>query len=124
MTNEEKRVYEAIPEGAENAIKLNKLCLKLGYPEDGRLLRNVFEKLIYNDHPICNLRHGYFRPRTKEELEAYLKIIRSYKCKFNNKEYRLKKALEHLGTVPVDLYESGIKPRRRTLRKAREAINE
>lgn len=122
MTAEEARVYDAIPIGQKNAVKLRDLCAELGYPLDGRLLREVFERLIYADHPVCNLRSGYFRPETRRELEAYLAIIRSYKCKFGKKEYRLNKALEHFDTVPMDLPENGLKQRRGNLQKAREHI--
>jgi hypothetical protein len=60
----------------------------------GRDARRLIEEMIYNDLYVCNLRSGYFRPETREELQAYANIIHSYKCKHEKKYYRLKKGVE------------------------------
>ncbi|MEG2189504.1 MAG: hypothetical protein RRY08_06690 [Christensenella sp.] len=113
MTDYEKRVYESIPYGAKHAIDLSTLADVLCVSP--RQVRKIIENLVYNDHPVCNLRHGYFRPQTYGELEAYCNIIRAYKCKFNKKEYRLRKALEHFAIYPIDSHKSEIKRRGRAL---------
>lgn len=115
MTDEQRRVYEAVPLGQKNAMKLDELCIALSYPVDGRALREVFEELNNIEHPVINLRTGYFRPETPEELAAYLKINHSYKCKFAKKEHHLKRALENFGMRGRELYREVVKPRTKAL---------
>jgi hypothetical protein len=93
MTNDE--LYNLVPIGKENAVSLSALEHTTGLT--GREIRRTFEELIYDEKPVCNLRHGYFRPATVEELEAYRKYINSYRCKLLKKEYRIRKAMRHFG---------------------------
>ena len=122
MTNDElKQMYELLPLGASEALNLGKCKKTLGFKYSRRKLRKVFEEMISNGLPVCNLRRGYFRPATDEELIAYIKIIHSYKCKFDTKETDLQKALSARMGIPVrDLPLDFIKRRGRDLQEARE----
>lgn len=117
MTAEElKQMYELLPLGASDALDLGKCKKRLEFKHDRRKLRKVFEEMISNGLPVCNLRSGYFRPATDEELIAYIKIIHSYKCKFATKESDLKNALSKRMGIPVrDLPLDFIKRRGRGL---------
>ncbi len=88
-----KKLWERIPVGKNNAVKLEELTELLGCGST-RQARKDIEEMIYNDLIVCNLRAGYFRPGNLKELKAYHKIISSYKKKLLKKEYRLKKAID------------------------------
>lgn len=96
-----KAMYEMLPVGQENAIKLSELSEMWNVSD--REVRRTIEEMIYNDMPVCNLRSGYFRPATITELKSYRDIIRSYSCKFKKKEYRLNKTLQRFGNMKMDL---------------------
>jgi hypothetical protein len=97
MTNDE--LYAIVPIGKENAKPLSYFTDHI--PVTGREIRRMFERLTENEKPVCNLRFGYYRPATYEELEEYRLFINSYRCKLLKKEYRIKKALRHFGLVPM-----------------------
>ena len=97
------KLYAMLPKGKENGISSYQAAEIWNTTE--RKARKWMEKMIYNDLPVCNLRHGYFRPETVDELIAYTGIIRSYKCKFEKKEYRLRKAIENFNQYKLPLAE-------------------
>lgn len=88
-----KNRYEVIPVGKGNGITLDHLANLWGVNK--RMARCEIAKMIENDMIVCNLRNGYFRPANNKEVLSYLRIIRSYKCKLQKKEYRLYKALQN-----------------------------
>lgn len=122
MTYDElKQMYDLLPISSSDAISLGRCKGLLGFKYSRRKLRKVFEEMIANKLPVCNLRQGYFRPANDGELIAYIRIIHSYKCKFSTKELDLMNALSERMGIPVrDLPLDFVKRRGRRLQKARE----
>ena len=96
-----KTLYNQIPIGSKNAMPLCDLSAMWGLSP--RETRRQIEQMINSNMPVVNLRAGYFRPETAEELKAYLKIIHSYKCRFEKKHYRLKTMLERFDNLSMGL---------------------
>jgi hypothetical protein len=96
-----KELYSMLPIGQSNAIHIDSIAMMWGMSE--RRAREIIEQMWYNNMPVCNLRSGYFRPESVEDIEAYRKIIHSYKCKFNNKERRVRLAAEQFENERMEL---------------------
>jgi hypothetical protein len=92
--------YESLPIGKSKAITIMGISYLWNMSE--RYARRVIENMWYNNMPVCNLRSGYFRPETIEELKAYGNIIGSYKRKFLKKDYRVQRCIEQFNNVTMD----------------------
>lgn len=94
LTPEEARVYDTIPKGKANAVKRAELAKRLGLND--REMRQMLEALTEKRHIVCNLMdgRGYYIPASEIEYLEYEKIINSYKCSLQRKEYNIKRARE------------------------------
>lgn len=94
LTPEEARVYDAIPKGKANAVKRAELASRLGLSD--REMRQMLEALNEKRHVVCNLMdgRGYYIPASEKEYIEYERIINSYKCSLQRKEYSIKRARE------------------------------
>ena len=101
--NQAINFYALLPLGAENAIPLT--VVKYRFKKVGRICRAIMEQMNEEQLPVINLMNGegYFRPRTLSELTAYRKIINSYKCAYERKEYYLDKLVSAWGVLELDL---------------------
>ena len=96
-----KKLYQKLPKGQENAISREQLS-ELFNTSD-RIARQTIEQMIYHDMPVCNLRHGYFKPVNVDELKAYSNINGAYLKKFLKRQYRLNKAIEQFNQLGMEL---------------------
>lgn len=122
LTPDEARVYNALPVGHKNAIRRSELAERLELGD--REIREIIESLIEKRYTVCNLMdgRGYFIPENEQEHLAYEKIINSYKCNFQRKEYAIKTArINKFGPSKADVLKGGKKPRKR-FAKSEEAI--
>jgi hypothetical protein len=94
-------LYNTIPLGAENSIGIDEIADTWKVSE--RTARQYIEKMIYKEMFVCNLRNGYFRPQTKDELNAYYNIILSHTKQFERKLYRLRKGIENFDNLKMAL---------------------
>lgn len=94
LTPEEARVYDTIPKGKASAVKRAELAKRLGLND--REMRQMLEALTEKRHIVCNLMdgRGYYIPASEIEYLEYEKIINSYKCSLQRKEYSIKRARE------------------------------
>lgn len=95
LTPEEARVYNTIPKGKKNAVKRANLAAQLNLSD--REMRKAIEILNEKRHVVCNLMdgRGYYIPANEMEYLEYERIINSYKCSLQRKEYSIKRAREH-----------------------------
>lgn len=94
LTREEAHVYSILPVGKKNAIKRSDLAYVLGLSD--RAARKLVERLNDKQHTVCNLMdgEGYYIPADEIEHLEYERIINSYKCSLQRKEYSIKRARE------------------------------
>lgn len=111
LTPAEARIYNALPVGRENAIKRCELADKLGMTDRG--VRKAIEAVTEKQHVVCNLKdgRGYYIPADELEYLEYEKIINSYKCALQRKEYSIRRARE-LTYGKRESAAAGIKKRR------------
>lgn len=95
-----KELYNLLPVGQANAITISEISERWNMTPRGA--RRKIEDMWYHNMPVCNLRSGYFRPGNVEELKAYSNIIRSYKCKFEKKDYRVRRCIEQFNNQTMD----------------------
>lgn len=118
MTNEEARVYNAIPVGQKNAIKLRDLCAALGFrmtKSNGWGVRETIKKLRRKHYNVCTTGNGYYKAANREEYAAFVKYYAKKKNSVLVIDYHNRKTLDEFDTVPMEISEGGIKPRRRAL---------
>ena len=94
LTQIEAIVYNSLPKGKENAVKRAVLSEMLGIKD--REMRLILESLNEKRHIVCNLMdgRGYYIPASEMEYIEYERIINSYKCSLQRKEYSIKRARE------------------------------
>ena len=78
MTDTQQRILDAIPYGADNAIKNRALALKTGIDE--REIQDIIHSIVTDRITLvcasCRGRMGYFRPTSWEEArDGYLPLL-------------------------------------------------
>jgi hypothetical protein len=90
-----RKLYGMLPVGQNNAIGIAEVADMWRMSE--RRAREVIHDMWMYDLPVCNLFTGYFVPATINEVQEYQDIIRAYRRKLMQKEYRIRRVLERMG---------------------------
>jgi hypothetical protein len=95
-------LYEMLPEGRENSIKLSEIAWMWGMNE--RRARKIMgEEMSGRDMIVCSLGDGYFRPAGRGEIDSFYRYYDSYCRRMLKRRYRIKKARENWGQVRMDI---------------------
>ena len=67
---------KVLPQGQQNAVPAVELAEILNY-SDVRTMQSDIREARESGQLICSCAKGYFKPESKEEIEQYIKTLRS-----------------------------------------------